>query len=95
MLYDSSSDEDGGDIVATYKPALAKERELQETKRNVMYQHQVDLVAGDFNGAASRRQPGSESRFISSIEETFVNTNLLAIATWLLLTIVGCRRWTG
>ena len=44
--------------------------------RTVMQQQQVDLVAGDFNGAAWRRQPGSDSRFICSIEEAFVNTNL-------------------
>ena len=44
--------------------------------RNVMYQQQVGLVAGDFNGASWRRQSGSDSRFISSIEEAFVNTNL-------------------
>ena len=41
-----------------------------------MQQQLVDLVAGDFHGAAWRRQSGSDSRFISSIEEAFVNTNL-------------------
>ena len=41
-----------------------------------MDQQQVDLVAGDFDGSAWRRQSGSDSRIISSIEETFVNTNL-------------------
>ena len=44
--------------------------------RTVMHQQQVDLVAGDFNGAAWRRQSGSDSRSISSIEEAFVNTSL-------------------
>ena len=44
--------------------------------RIVMHQQQVDLVAGDFNGAAWSRQSGSDPRPISIIEETFVNTNL-------------------
>ena len=44
--------------------------------RTVMYQQQVDLVAGDFNGAAWRRQSGSDARSISSIEEAFVNSSL-------------------
>ena len=45
--------------------------------RAAMHQQQVDLVAGDFNGAAWRRQSGSDPRSISSVEEAFVNTNLL------------------
>ena len=44
--------------------------------RTVMHQQQVDLVAADFNGAAWRRQSGSDPRSISSIEEAFVNTSL-------------------
>ena len=44
--------------------------------RTVMRQQQVDLVAGGFDGAAWRRQSGSGSRSISSIEGAFVNTNL-------------------
>ena len=44
--------------------------------RTVMHQQQVDMVAGDFNGPAWRRQSGSDSRLISSIEEAFVSTNL-------------------
>ena len=40
------------------------------------HQQQVDLVAGNFNGAAWRRQSGSNPSLISSIEEAFVNTNL-------------------
>ena len=44
--------------------------------RTVMLQEQVDMVAGDFNGAAWRRHSGSDPRPISSVEETFVNTNL-------------------
>ena len=60
--------------------ASAKERGIEKnllpTVRNVMYQQQVDLVAGDLNGAAWRRQSCSDSRFTSSIEESFVNTKL-------------------
>ena len=60
--------------------AYAKKRGIAKnllvTVRTVMHQQQVDLVAGDFTGAAWRRQSGSDSRFISSIEEAFVNTNL-------------------
>ena len=59
--------------------------------RYVMYQQHVDLGAGDINGAW-RRQSGSGSRFTSSIEEAFVNTNL-PFATWP-FTIVGSRRCT-
>ena len=44
--------------------------------RTVMHQQQVDLVAGDFNGAAWRRQSGGDARSFSSIEEAFVNTSL-------------------
>ena len=39
-------------------------------------QQQVNLVAGDFNGASWRRQSGSHSRSLSSIEEALVNMNL-------------------
>ena len=51
-------------------------KNLPHAVRTVMHQRQVDLVAGDFHGAAWRLQSGSDSRFISSVEETFVNTNL-------------------
>ena len=44
--------------------------------RTVMLQEQVDVVAGDFNGAAWRRQSGSDPRPVSIIEEAFVNTFL-------------------
>ena len=37
---------------------------------------QVDVVAGDFNGAAWRRQSGSDHRPTSTIEEAFANTCL-------------------
>ena len=43
---------------------------------NNTYAKQVDLVACDVNGAAWRRQSGSDPRPISIIEEAFVNTNL-------------------
>ena len=51
-------------------------RNLLFTVRTVVHQQQVELVAGDFNGAGWRRQSGNDSLFISSIEEAFVNTNL-------------------
>ena len=41
-----------------------------------MLQEHVDMVAGDFNGAAWRRPSGSDRRPISIIEEAFANTNL-------------------
>ena len=41
-----------------------------------MRQEQVDMVAGDFNGAAWRRRSGKEQRHDSTIEEAFANTNL-------------------
>ena len=44
--------------------------------RTVMYQEQVDMVAGDFNGAAWRRRSGNEQLHDSTIEEAFANTNL-------------------
>ena len=37
--------------------------------RTVMLQEQVDMVAGDFNGAAWRRKRGEEHRRDSTIEE--------------------------
>ena len=42
----------------------------------VLLQEHVDMVAGDFNGAARRRQSGSEPRPISNIQEAFANTDL-------------------
>ena len=58
----------------------AKKREFAKhlllAVRTVMHQEQVDMVAGDFNGAAWRRRSGSDPRPISMIEETFVNTSL-------------------
>ena len=44
--------------------------------RTVMFQEQVDMVAGVFNGAAWRRQSDSDRRPIISIEEAFANTSL-------------------
>ena len=41
-----------------------------------MLQEQVDLVAGDFNGAPWRRQSGSDHRPISILEEAFAKTSL-------------------
>ena len=41
-----------------------------------MLQEQIDMVAGDFNGAAWLRQSGSDSRPIRIIEEAFANACL-------------------
>ena len=41
-----------------------------------MLQEQVDMVAGDFNRAAWRRQTGSDHRPVSTVEEAFANTRL-------------------
>ena len=46
------------------------------TVRTVMPQEQVNMVAGDFNGAAWRRQSGSDPRPISIIEEAITKTCL-------------------
>ena len=56
------------------KRGIAKKMLL--TVRTVMHQEQVDMVAGDFNGAAWRRRSGNEQRHDSTIEEAFANTNL-------------------
>ena len=59
---------------------FAKKRRIAQNLplavRTVMLQQLVDLVAGDFNGAASRRQSGNDPRPTSRKEEAFVNTNL-------------------
>ena len=44
--------------------------------RTVMHREQVDMVAGDCNGAAWRRQSGDDQRRDSTNEEAFANTNL-------------------
>ena len=46
------------------------------TIRAVMLQELVDLVAGEFNGAAWRRQCGGDRKLTSIIEEAFADTNL-------------------
>ena len=51
-------------------------QKLLLTVRTVMLQEHVDMVAGDFNGAAWRRQSGSDPRPISTIEEEFANKSL-------------------
>ena len=51
-------------------------KNLLLTVRAVKLQEQVDMVAGDINGAAWRRQSGSDPRPISIIEEAFANTCL-------------------
>ena len=63
--------------------AYAKKRGIAKNLllavRTVTHQQQVDMVAGDVNGAAWRRQSGSDSRPISRpisiIEEAFANTS--------------------
>ena len=55
---------------------LGNAKNLQLAVLDVMYQQQVHLVAGDFNGAEWRHQSGSDPRPIRIIEETFANTNL-------------------
>ena len=44
--------------------------------RTAMQQERVDMVAGDFNGAAWRRKRCEDQRRDSTIEEAFANTNL-------------------
>ena len=44
--------------------------------RTVMCQEQVDMVAGDFNGATWRKKSGDNQQRHSTIEEAFANTNL-------------------
>ena len=51
-------------------------KNLLLTVRTVMCQEQIDMVAGDFNGAAWRRRSGSDPRPISIIEEALANTSL-------------------
>ena len=51
-------------------------KKLLLTVRTVLLQEYVDLVAGDFNGAAWRRPSGNDRRLTSIIEEAFANTDL-------------------
>ena len=51
-------------------------KKLLQTVRTVILQEHVDMVAGDFNGAAWRRPSGSDRRLTSIIEEAFANTDL-------------------
>ena len=51
-------------------------KNLLLTVRTLMCREQLDMVTGDFNGAAWRRQSGSDPRPISTIEEAFANTSL-------------------
>ena len=53
-----------------------KGKKLLHTFRTVMLQEHVDMIAGDFNGAAWRRPCGSDRQPTSIIEEAFANTNL-------------------
>ena len=44
--------------------------------RTVTCQEQIDMVAGDFNGAAWRKTNNADQLRDSTIEEAFANTNL-------------------
>ena len=44
--------------------------------RTVMHQEQVDLVAGDFNGAGWRKKSGVDQPRESTVHKAFANTNL-------------------
>ena len=61
-----------------------------------MLQEHVGMVAGDFNGAAWRRQSGSDPRPISIIEEAFTKTSLPVPPGPLTVVATGrCTRWMG
>ena len=59
---------------------FAKERSIGKklflTFNAVMLEEDVDLVAGDFNGAVWRCPCGSDRKPVSIIEEAFANTDL-------------------
>ena len=63
-----------------FNNCYAKKRGIARTilvaARTVMLQEQVDMVAGDFNGAARRREWSEHQMHDSSIEEAFSNSNL-------------------
>ena len=62
--------------LTTHMPRNADSRRTCCLQARLFLQEHVDLVAGDFFGAAWRRQSGSDVRPISIIEEAFANTNL-------------------
>ena len=62
----------GGDTDLTNEQELVNDL----THQDVIHQKQVDMLAGDFNGAAWRRRSGDDQRRDSTIEEAFANTNL-------------------
>ena len=51
-------------------------KKLLQAVRTRMLPEHGDLVAGDANGAAFRRQSGNEQRYDSTIDEAFSNTSL-------------------
>ena len=59
-----------------YAKKRAISKNLLLAVRTVMLQEQVDMVAGDFDDAAWRRQSGNEQRRDSTIEEAIAKTNL-------------------
>ena len=59
-------------------------KKLLLTIRAVMLEEHVDLVVGDFNGAAWRRPCGSDRKLTSIIEEAFADATCLP-------TLVGAR----
>ena len=52
-------------------------KKLRLAIRAVMLEEHVDLVAGDFNGAAWRHPCGNDRKLTSIIEEAFADTDLL------------------
>ena len=67
------------DVVTHQQPVCQEARYREKillTIRAVMLEELVDLVAGDFNGAAWRRPCGNERKLTSTIEEAFADTNL-------------------
>ena len=62
------------------KSCFTKKREIEKkllpAVRAGMLQEQLDILAGDFNGAAWRRRSGGDQRRDGTIEEAFASTNL-------------------
>ena len=71
--------------------SAASEKKLHLTIRAVMLDEHVDLVAGDFNGAASRRQTSNGN--LSIFEEAFADSDSRCLHTVVRLTCSA--RWLG
>ena len=59
-----------------YAERRAIEKHVLFAVRVVLCQEQVDMVAGDFNGAAWRKKNGHDQQRDRTIEEVFANTNI-------------------